>query len=128
MKSETEHLQTGFAGVRLGIIAYVVPFIFALSPSLILLGSTGEIILTVTTAFLGTLSLSVAFVGYLFDRLGILKRVCFAIGAFGLIAPGLVGCIIGLLLITPLFFLQLRKSRYSHCVTGKNRSAPDLSA
>jgi TRAP-type uncharacterized transport system fused permease subunit len=128
MKSETEHLQTGFAGVRLGIIAYVVPFIFALSPSLILLGSTGEIILTVTTAFLGTLSLSVAFVGYLFDKLGVLKRVCFAVGAFGLIAPGLVGCIIGLLLITPLFFLQLRKSRYSHCVTGKNRSAPDLSA
>ena len=69
--------------------------------------------LTVTTAFLGTLFLSVAFVGYLFDRLGIFKRVCFAIGAFGLIAPGILGSIIALFLITPLFFLQLRKSKYS---------------
>ena len=126
--AHSEPMQTGFAGVRLGIIAYVVPFIFALSPSLILIGSTGEIILTVTTAFLGTLSLSVAFVGYLFGRLGISKRVCFAIGAFGLIAPGILGCIIGLFLITPLFFLQLRESKYSRLSQGKNRTAPDPSA
>ncbi|MBU2498661.1 MAG: TRAP transporter fused permease subunit [Proteobacteria bacterium] len=111
--ARSDPMKTGFAGVRLGIIAYVVPFVFALSPSLILLGSAGEIILTVTTAFFGTLFLSVAFVGYLFERLGVLKRICFAIGAFGLIAPGWVGCVIGLLILTPLFFWELRKKRSS---------------
>lgn len=111
--ARSEPLQTGFAGVRLGIIAYVVPFVFALSPSLILLGPTKEIILTITTAFLGTLFLSVAFVGYLFGRLGMLRRVCFAIGAFGLIVPGLIESIIGLLLIASLFFWELRKGRHS---------------
>ena len=110
--ARSEPLQTCFAGVRLGIIAYVVPFVFALSPSLILLDPTREIILTVTTALLGTLFLSVAFVGFLFDRLGPFKRIGFAIGAFGLIVPWFAGCIIGLLIIVPLLFIELRKSKY----------------
>jgi len=110
--ARSEPLQTGFAGVRLGIIAYVVPFVFALSPSLILLGSTGKIFLTVTTALLGTLFLSVAFVGYLFDKLSVWKRIWFAVGAFGLIAPKMTGCIIGLLLVVPLFVWELRKGGY----------------
>jgi TRAP transporter 4TM/12TM fusion protein len=110
--ARAEPLQTGFTGVRLGIIAYVVPFVFALSPSLILLGPTGKIFLTVTTALFGTLFLSVAFVGYLFDRLSVWKRIWFAVGAFGLIAPKLIGCYIGLLLIVPLFLWELRKGGY----------------
>jgi TRAP transporter 4TM/12TM fusion protein len=117
--ARSEPLQTGFAGVRLGIIAYVVPFVFALSPSLILLGSVGDILLTVTTAFLGTVFLSVAFVGYLFDRLNVLKRICFAVGAFALIAPKHTGAIFGLLLIVPLFFLELRKAGYLHLMQRK---------
>jgi TRAP transporter 4TM/12TM fusion protein len=112
--ARSEPLQTGFTGVRLGIIAYVVPFVFTLSPSLILLGSTGRILLTVTTALFGTFFLSVAFVGYLFDKMSVWKRIWFAVGAFGLIAPKLIGCYIGLLLIVPLFLWELRKGGYFH--------------
>ena len=117
--ARSEPLQTGFTGVRLGIIAYVVPFVFALSPSLILLGSVGDILLTVTSALVGTVFLSVAFVGYLFDRLSLLKRVCFAVGAFGLIAPKLAGSILGLLLIVPLLFWELRNSGYFNLAQRK---------
>ncbi len=117
--ARSEPLQTGFTGVRLGIIAYVVPFVFALSPSLILLGSTGKILLTVTTALFGTLFLSVAFVGYLFNKLSAWKRIWFAAGAFGLIAPKLIGCYIGLLLIVPLFLWELRKAGYLHSTQRK---------
>ena len=117
--ARSEPLQTGFTGVRLGIIAYVVPFVFALSPSLILLGPVSKILLTVTTAFFGTVFLSVAFVGYLFDRLSVLKRICFAVGAFGLITPKLIGCYIGILLIVPLFLWELRKGGYLNLTQRK---------
>ena len=117
--ARSEPLQTGFTGVRLGIIAYVVPFVFALSPSLILLGPVSKILLTVTTAFFGTVFLSVAFVGYLFDRISVLKRICFAVGAFGLITPKLIGCYIGLLLIVPLFLWELRKGGYLNLTQRK---------
>ena len=109
--ARSEPLQTGFTGVRLGIIAYVVPFVFALSPSLILIGSVGDILLHVITALLGTIVLAVSFVGYLFDRLGVVKRILLAIGALLLISPGITGPVIGLAIILPLFFWELRKKR-----------------
>lgn len=122
--ARSEPLQTGFTGVRLGIIAYVVPFVFALSPSLILLGSVGDILLTVTSALLGTVFLSVAFVGYLFNRLSVFKRVWFAVGALALIAPKLTGSIFGLLLIVPLLFWELRKSGYLNLAQRKKMDSP----
>ena len=116
--AHSEPLQTGFTGVRLGIIAYVVPFVFALSPSLILIGSVGDIMLHVITALLGTVVLAVSFVGYLFDRLSIPKRICFALGALLLIAPHWEGCVIGMLIILPLFSWELRKRTHTPRQTG----------
>jgi TRAP transporter 4TM/12TM fusion protein len=110
--ARSEPLQTGFTGVRLGIIAYVVPFVFALSPSLILIGSFEDILLHVITAFLGTIVLAVSFVGYLFDRLGPIKRIILAIGALLLISPRSLAAVIGLVMIAPIFYWELKKAGY----------------
>jgi len=45
--------KIGFTAMRLGIILYVVPFIFVLSPALILQGSPAEILYSICTALLG---------------------------------------------------------------------------
>lgn len=110
--ANSDPLLTGFAGVRLGIIAYVVPFVFALSPSLILIGSPGDVLLHVITALLGTVVLAVSFAGYLFDRLGTVKRILLAIGALLFISPRAVAALIGLVIIVPIFFWELRKAGY----------------
>lgn len=109
--AKSEPMKTGFTGVRLGIIAYVIPFVFALAPSLLLIGPLGDILLTVTTAFLGTVFLSVAFLGYLFDELSLLKRVWFAAGAFGLIAPKLIPSVIGFGFVLSLFLWEWRRKK-----------------
>lgn len=111
--AHSEPMQTGFTGVRLGIIAYVVPFVFALSPSLILIGPLGDIVLHVTTAFFGTIILAVSFVGYLFDHIGAIKRILLAIGALLLISPRAETAVIGLVIIVPIFFLESKKARRS---------------
>ncbi|MFH1122956.1 MAG: TRAP transporter fused permease subunit [Pseudomonadota bacterium] len=110
--ARSDPMKTGFAGVRLGIIAYVVPFVFALSPSLILIGSVGDILLHVITAFLGTVVLAVSFVGYLFDRIGAIKRILLAIGALLLISPKIMSAIIGLVITVPIFFWEAKKAGY----------------
>ena len=110
----SEPMRTCFKGVRLGIVAYVAPFVFALDPSLLLLGSPEHILLTVTTALLGTVFLSVALEGYLFDDLGLLQRICFAIGALGFLYPKSMGNTIGLVLIIPPLFWELRKKGIFH--------------
>lgn len=92
----SEPMKTGFAGIRLGIIAFVVPFIFCFEPALILMGSSGKIFLTISTALMGTVSLAVALEGYLFGNLNILKRGFLGVGAFALLVPHLAISMIGL--------------------------------
>ena len=55
--------------MRLGIAAYVVPFVFALHPALILKGAIGEIFLAVIASAIGTFLLAVGCAGFLFRNL-----------------------------------------------------------
>ncbi len=75
--------KTGWIGMRLGIAAYVVPFVFAFHPALILVGSTGEIILAIVTASLGITLIAAGCAGYLFRPLGWVK--CAALWMAGLL-------------------------------------------
>jgi TRAP transporter 4TM/12TM fusion protein len=68
-------MSTGWTATRLGILAYIVPFLFVYSPSLILQGTWLEIILSLITAIIGTIILGTGLVGYLFAPLSPLYRV-----------------------------------------------------
>ena len=61
--------KTGWTGMRLGIAAYVVPFVFAFHPALILVGTVWEIIFAVITASLGVFLLGAGCARYLFRPL-----------------------------------------------------------
>ena len=49
-------------------IAYVVPFLFVFSPSLLLIGHWWEVTLSIVTAIIGAILLESAVVGYLFAQ------------------------------------------------------------
>ncbi|MGD9576817.1 MAG: TRAP transporter permease [Syntrophorhabdus sp.] len=95
----SEPIRTGFAALRLGIVAYIVPFIFCFEPGLILVGSTSVILLTIGTAALGTICLAVSLEGYLFNNLNMLKRLVIAAGAFALLIPDLLISMVGFCVI-----------------------------
>ena len=61
--------QTGWTAMRLGIAAYLVPFIFALHPALIFIGTAKEIVIAIVTASIGVVMLSAGCAGYLFRPL-----------------------------------------------------------
>ena len=73
--------------MRLGVLAYIVPFIFAVSPALLLIGPWPSVVLTVTTALIATLLLGVGLVGYLFRPIGVLRRGLFIVTAAALFVP-----------------------------------------
>ena len=62
--------KTGWTGMRLGIAAYVVPFVFAFHPALILVGSASEIIIAIVTASVGIFLIAAGCAGYLFRPMG----------------------------------------------------------
>jgi TRAP transporter 4TM/12TM fusion protein len=84
---KTDPVKTGWEAMRLCAIAYVVPFLFVFSPSLLLIGHWHEVALSVITAVIGAILLGVGVVGYLFRSVGILKRGLFLLAAIGLLIP-----------------------------------------
>jgi TRAP transporter 4TM/12TM fusion protein len=80
-------MRTGFEAMRLGAVAYIVPFVFVYSPSLLLIGSFAEVALAVITALAGTALLAVALSGFLFRSIGWLWRAVLGLSGIALLIP-----------------------------------------
>jgi TRAP-type uncharacterized transport system fused permease subunit len=83
----TEPMRTGFAAVRFGWIAFVIPFMFIYAPSLLMDGSAGAIALAAATAAFGVWIVSIGLVGYLVRPLGGLERALFVASGIALVIP-----------------------------------------
>jgi TRAP transporter 4TM/12TM fusion protein len=85
--AQSDFWKTGWTGMRLGIAAYVVPFVFALHPALILKGTIGDILVAVIASSIGTFMLAVACAGYLFRALDWGKRAALCCAGLLLMLP-----------------------------------------
>ena len=102
-------MATGFAAMRFGWSAYVVPVLFVFSPSLLMIGLPLEIALAIITAFMGVWLISSALAGYFSGRLGTGMRIAFTITGLMALVPSdafegaaitdIVGVIAGALLM-----------------------------
>jgi TRAP transporter 4TM/12TM fusion protein len=79
--------QTGWTAMRLGIAAYLVPFIFALHPALIFIGTAKEIVVAIVTASIGLIMLSAGCAGYLFRSLTWMQRGLLWLASLLLLLP-----------------------------------------
>lgn len=80
-------MKTGWTSARLGIVGYIVPFIFVFSPALLLQGHFGLLLPTVVTALAGIAALAIGAVGYLFRPVGALRRILFILAGLALLMP-----------------------------------------
>ena len=85
--SGAKPMETGMTAVRLGWIAYVIPFVFVLSPSLLGQGDLAHIALATVTAFAGVWIASCGLIGYLFGPLSVLMRLLFFVSGILLLLP-----------------------------------------
>jgi len=75
----TDFWPTGWAAVRLGIAAYVVPFAFVYQPELVYNGSLVAIALVTLKASVGVVILAVGMAGYMFRPLAVAPRIAVAL-------------------------------------------------
>lgn len=80
-------MRTGFAAVRFGWIAFVIPFMFVYAPTLLMQGPASAIALAAATALLGVWLTSIGIVGFFSRRLAPLARVLFAASGIALVIP-----------------------------------------
>jgi TRAP transporter 4TM/12TM fusion protein len=101
--------KSGWTGMRLGIVAYIVPFVFVFHPALLFKGAIAEIILAIVTASIGVIFLATGVAGYLFKELGYIKRALLILAGASLIPPAsntfwlltnCAGIVLGVALVT----------------------------
>jgi TRAP-type uncharacterized transport system fused permease subunit len=85
--AQADPVKTGFAGVRFGWSAYIVPFLFVSSPTLLMQGNTVDVALAVFTAIMGVYLVSVAVAGVMTRPLGPLMRIAFAAAGLAMMVP-----------------------------------------
>ena len=88
--------QTGFTSFRMGIVAYIIPFIFLLNPAILLEGAGMEVVIASATAILGVFCLTGAIEGYMFKYWSPVSRVMLAVGALLMMIPGTMTDLIGI--------------------------------
>lgn len=114
-------MKTGFQAVKLALAAFIVPYIFAVDSSLILVKEvvgTQVIFLPFTSAIpviisaiLGILCLAGAVEGYLISHCKIYERVLLGFAALFLLQPGLWTDLFGLVVLIGIYVLQKRRTK-----------------
>jgi TRAP transporter 4TM/12TM fusion protein len=82
--ARAEPMKTGWEAMKFGWIAYVIPFVFILSPGILLRGDWAAICLAVIGVWFG----SIAVVGYFAGPIGATYRILFAGAALAVFWPG----------------------------------------
>jgi TRAP-type uncharacterized transport system fused permease subunit len=106
--AEAPMMKVGYQSMKLAVAAYVVPFIWLYDPEVTLIGSVGEIILTVFFSFIFVGVIAIAFEGYCIRKLRWFERIVFIGAGIGLIMHSWVSQLFGVVTIVFFLLIQLR--------------------
>ena len=100
-------MKTALTSTKLAIAAFIVPYVFALNPAMLLVDTTvGEVVLICITSLVGIFGVSAALEGYVGGHMPWYLRILSAVGGLLLIYPGLVTDTAGLLLVGLVLLVQ----------------------
>lgn len=100
-------LLTGVQASKLAIAAFLVPYVFVLSPSLLLINATPLGVLhMIGTSVIGMIGVGAAVSGYLLTRAGWIERIIFLVGGLLMIDPGIITDLAGAGILTAAFLFQ----------------------
>ncbi len=105
-------MKTAFNASKLAIAAFIVPYMFALNPAMVLVDTTlGEVILISVTSLVGMFGVGMGLEGFLRYRLSLVERLLAAAGGLCLIYPGAFTDVIGVCAVAAVIVFQLLRSR-----------------
>ena len=104
-------LKTGVNASKLAIAAFIIPYIFVLSPVLLMIDSTPlNLVYSLITAIFGMVALSSSLIGYLIADMRPLERVILFVSGLMMIMPEVVTDMIGLIVLAICIFLQRKRN------------------
>jgi TRAP transporter 4TM/12TM fusion protein len=98
--AKSNPIKTGVTATRLAITAFIIPYIFVLSPSMLLIDTTAlGVVQIIVTSCIGMFGLAAGLGGFITRKLHPLLRLMCALGGLLLIDPGIVTDAVGLVLV-----------------------------
>ena len=115
--AKSNPMRTGINATKLAIAAFIVPYVFAYSPSLLFVDveSVFDVVIICITALLGIYGVAAGLNGFVGKKINIIFRILLIAGGLTLIIPGLETDIIGLVVVGGITAYQM--------VTAKRDSA-----
>ncbi|MBE6590956.1 MAG: TRAP transporter fused permease subunit [Ruminococcaceae bacterium] len=105
--AQANPMKTAFTSTKLAIGAFIVPYVFALSPSMLFIDTNAiEVALICITSLVGIFAVSMALEGYLLEIMPWYQRIVSLAGGLLLIYPGLATDLIGVALVAVVVILQ----------------------
>ena len=93
-------MKTALVSTKLAIGAFIVPYVFALNPAMLLVDTNlAEVILISITSLIGIFGVCAALEGYVFRKMPWILRITSGAGGLMLIYPGLVTDSAGIILV-----------------------------
>lgn len=111
--------KVGMIAFKLAFAAYVIPFIFVYSPSLLLVGPLWESLLRFLLSVVAVYMTSLSFIGYLGGTMSNFMRLLSGLAGMLLLIPYLVFDLAGLVLAAGVVFVQLRNVSLSRTTSSK---------
>ncbi len=105
-------MKTALNATKLAIAAFVVPYIFAMNPVMLLVDATAlQIVQVIITSLVGILMLGMGLEGYFRGTLAWPLRIVAIAGGLLLLVPGTWSDVIGIVVLALIFAFQLLRSR-----------------
>ena len=106
--AQANPMKTAFTATKLAIGAFIVPYVFALNPAMLIIDTTAlEVVLICITSCVGIFAVSASLEGYFLHNMAWFERIISAIGGLLLIYPGIVTDIIGIALVGIVLLVQI---------------------
>lgn len=110
--AQANPMKTALTATKLAIAAFIVPYVFALNPAMLLVDTNAwEVILIGITSLIGIFGVSSALQGYLMKPMPWYLRLAGAAGGLLLIYPGIVTDTAGIILVGLVVIIQYSQSR-----------------
>jgi len=121
--AKSNPLKTGVTATKLAIGAFLVPYIFALSPDMLLIdANVWNVILIVLTSIVGMFGIATGMEGYCLRHASVIERLLLIAGGVVLVIPGWLTDVIGIVLVGGVIAFQwaVKKGQNGKAETADN--------
>jgi TRAP-type uncharacterized transport system fused permease subunit len=104
--AKSNWFKTALVAVRLGIVAFIIPYFFVLNPALAGRSDFFSVLIYSGSAFIGAIMLAYGFFAHINNKFNLVLRTIFVGAGILLMYPSHILSIIGILIGVPLFLFQ----------------------